>query len=117
MWHTFELQIPDTTGGIAVNLTAWSVYLPEAPIGPLRAGPRTWLEVSQVRLTGPDIDQLLSGLAAVAPVIEAARPDHHVLIDVVDVQYRTSSSQPGIMAAAIMGWAAEEFDFTWSATA
>jgi hypothetical protein len=107
MWRTFRLRTCEDGWDVTVDLTAWCVELPDAPSEAIPAGERTWLDVSQVRLAPEDVEQLRWGLTAVAPAIEAGRPDRHVLIDVIDVQYH----QPQGMAAAIIGWAAEEFSF------
>jgi hypothetical protein len=111
MWRTFELRVCKASWGIAIDLTAWSVELPEPPAGSLRAGDRTWLEVSQVDLPRDAVDQLLYGLSIVAPLIETVRPERHVLVDVIEVQHMPGGYQAEGLAVAIIGWTAEEFDF------
>jgi hypothetical protein len=56
-----------------------------------------------------DICQILRGLALMALAIQRARPDAHVLIELGAVTFVPTDYQPEGLAAAIIGWSAEEF--------
>ena len=108
--RTFALRILKASWGIAIDLAADAQRRAEPPEGALPAGDRVWLDVSHVALGPRDIEQLRLGLSRVSPMIASRDPGHHVLVQIDDVRYTPTDYQPEGMAAAIIGWATEEFD-------
>lgn len=110
MSRTFALRILKSTWGIAIDLQAQSRILDEVPGGLIKAGERTWLDASKIKLGDQDISQLASGLSLASPMIERQHGSGHVVVDVLHVDYAPTDYQAEGMAAAMLGWAAEEFD-------
>lgn len=110
-WRTFPLRVLKASWGVAIDLRARAVPAAEPPVGSLRAGGRVLLDVSHVQLPATDVLQLLRGLRAVAAQIEAAVPgEDYLVVEVDEVSYPPTDYQPEGVAAAMIGWATEEFD-------
>jgi hypothetical protein len=108
-WRTFPLRILKASWGIAIDLQARAVLAEDPPHDLLRVSPRVWLDVSGVQLPDADIEQLVRGLTVMAPAIEKKNQDEYVIIQVGRVSYTPTDYQPEGMAAAMIGWVAEEF--------
>jgi hypothetical protein len=108
--RTFELRLLKSTWGIAIDLRAQAQFLLQAPSGLIMAGERTWLDVSKFTLPDQDIMQLAAGLALASPTIQLQHASGHVVVEVLHVDYTPTDYQSEGMAAAMLGWAAEEFD-------
>jgi hypothetical protein len=108
--RTFALRLLKSTWGIAIDLQAQAQFLLEAPSGLILAGERTWLDASKIKLAEQDITQLASGLSLASPMIERQHASGHVVVEVLQVDYTPTDYQPEGMAAAMLGWAAEEFE-------
>jgi hypothetical protein len=76
----------------------------------IQAGKRTWLDVSRVQIGAADIAQLAFGLGLASPGIESHVATGHVVVEVQQVDYTPTDYQAEGMAAAMLGWAQEEFD-------
>lgn len=111
-WHTFPLRILKASWGIAVDLRARAVPSAQARLGALPVSGRVLLDVANVQLPAADIEQLVYGLGVMASAIEAKEPDGYVVIEVGDVEYTPTDYQPEGLAAAMIGWASEEFDLS-----
>jgi hypothetical protein len=108
-WRTFSLRILKASWGIAIDLQARAVLAEDPPHDLLSVSPRVWLDVSGVQLPDADIKQLVRGLTVMAPAIENKNQDAYVIIEVGRVSYTPTDYQPEGMAAAMIGWVAEEF--------
>lgn len=108
--RTFELRVLKGSWGIAIDLVAHAQRLASPPADALPAGDRTWLDVSDVALGRQDVEQLVLGLSRVSAMIAEHEPRTHVVIRIDDVRYTPTDYQPEGMAAAIIGWATEEFE-------
>jgi hypothetical protein len=108
-WRTFPLRILKASWGIAIDLQARAVLAESPPHDLPSVSPRVWLDVSGVRLPDTDIKQLVRGLTVMAPAIENKNQDAYVIIEVGRVSYTPTDYQPEGMAAAMIGWVAEEF--------
>jgi len=95
--------------GIAIDLRARAVIGDDLPPDSLPAGDRVALAVNGVQLEAEEVEQLLRGLGLMAPAIEAAHPDVHVLVRLGAVSFTPTDYQPEGLVAAMIGWAAEEF--------
>jgi hypothetical protein len=112
VWRTFPLRILKWSWGIAIDLRARAVLAAQPRAGALRVGDRLQLDVSQVQLPDQDIEQLIRGLRIMAEKIMAAQPHGYVVVEVDKVKYTPTDYQPEGVAAAMIGWAAEEFELT-----
>ena len=74
----------------------------------LRVSPRVWLDVSGVQLPDEDIKQLVRGLTVMAPAIENKEQSGYMIIEVGRVSYTPTDYQGEGMAAAMIGWVAED---------
>jgi len=108
-WHTFPLRILQASWGIAVDFRARAVLAEEPRTGLLAASRRVLLDLSGVQLSAADTGQLLRGLNSMAAAIEAKEPSGYVVIEVDEVTYTPTDYQPEGLAAAMIGWASEEF--------
>jgi hypothetical protein len=108
----FALRVLKSSWGIAIDLQARSCVVEASPAGLVRGGSRTWMDISRVVLDERDALELALGMSRVAPMIERVRPDGHVIIEVLSVQFTPTDYQPEGMAAAMVGWATEEFNWT-----
>lgn len=108
-WRTFPLRILKATWGIAIDFQARAMITPDEPHGLLAVSKRVLLDVRRVSLPAVEIRQLQTGLLSMAPGIEASIEDGYVVIEVGDVAYAPTDYQPEGLAAAIVGWVAEEF--------
>ena len=108
-WRTFSLRVLRASWGIAVDLRARSAHTDAFPPDALLASGKVALAFSNVSLAPEDISQLLRGLTLMAPAIERARPGASVLIELGTVTFTPTDYQPEGLAAAIIGWSAEEF--------
>ena len=114
-WRTFRFRVLKSSWGIAVDLTARTWTGVDVPRRAIQVGSRTWLDVSSGQLTSVDVDQLVFAARRVADSIEAARPGANVTIDVRDVAYALTDYQAEGLAAALIGWAIEEFELEYPA--
>jgi hypothetical protein len=112
MWHTFPLRILKSSWGIAIDLRARAVLAAKPKAGAMRVAERVQLDVSKVQLPDEDNEQLIRGLKIMAAKIMAAQPHGYVVIEVDKVEYTPTDYQPEGLAAAMIGWAAEEFNLT-----
>ena len=110
MARTFELRILKASWGIAIDLTAEAQWRFGAPEGLMKAGDRVWLDASAVQLGPADIEQLRLGLSRVSPQVAAKDPERQIIVRIIDVSYTPTDYQAEGMAAAMVGWASEEFD-------
>lgn len=108
-WRNFPLRILKSSWGIAIDLQARAVLVKNPPHGLLSASPRVWLDVRSIHLSDVDTNQLVRGLMMIAPAIEDTARSEYVIIEVGRVRYTPTDYQPEGMAAAIIGWASEEF--------
>ncbi len=68
------------------------------------------MDVSRVNIGEADAAQLAFGLALASSRIERHLAAGHVVVDVRQVDYTPTDYQVEGMAAAMLGWAQEEFD-------
>lgn len=108
-WRTFPLRVLKAAWGIAIDLRARAVFSAQVPSGLLTAGNRVLLDVSKVQLPAVDVEQLQTGLQAMAAAIEASVAHGYIVIEVGDVNYTPTDYQPEGLAAAMVGWVCEEF--------
>ncbi len=108
-WRTFSLRVLQASWGIAIDLQARSGHCGEFPPGSLQVADRVALAVGDVELGEQDTDQLVRGLALMAPAIQRRRPNAQVLVELGAVTFTLTDYQPEGLAAAMIGWAAEEF--------
>lgn len=108
-WRIFPLRILHGARGIAIGLRARAVSSTRAPPGLLSAGERVLLDVRGVRLAAADAGQLQAGLRLVAAAIGALVAHGYVIIEVGEVTCTPADYQAEGVAAAMAGWACEEF--------
>jgi len=117
--HRFKRQT--NAFGVFVGITAYTIRTPTAPTtGGDPISNRVWLDTTTVTdlfrntpiiLSEDEIEWVRTGLRQVVEDIESTEPQGHIIIVVhglerVEVDY----IEPGL-AAAIAGWAADEFGF------
>lgn len=105
----YSLRIIKAAWGIAIDLRAQAVYSHRKPPGLLDAGKRVLLDVSCVQLSAADIEQLQAGLQSIAAAIETSVAHGYVVIEIHEVKYTPTDYQPEGLAAAMIGWACQEF--------
>lgn len=109
-WRTFSLRVLQASWGIAIDLRARSAHCGTFPPEAIHVSDALALVAAgEVRLDAEGVGQVLRGLALMAPAIQRARPDAHVLIELGAVTFVPTDYQPEGLAVAIIGWAAEEF--------
>jgi hypothetical protein len=96
-----------------VELTATAVSGESAapPQGARRITDHLWLAVLDKTALEEDVHHMEFGLRQVADAIGTARPEQVVVIQLDQLTYPLTDYQPEAAAAAIAGWAAEEFGF------
>lgn len=99
--------------GLYVELTATAVSRESVtpPPGARRITGYLWLTVLDKTALEEDVHHLEFGLRQVADAIQTARPGQVTVIQLDLLTYLLTDYQPEAAAAAIAGWAAEEFGF------
>lgn len=106
--RTFAFRSLQGSWGIAIDLTAQAFAGAPETNAAEPVGTHIWLAVS-TPLPEADRRSLLAGLASVASRIDAVTNKADFLIEVQRVQYTPTDYQVEGLAAAIIGWACEEF--------
>lgn len=109
--HTFVYRKFSGPWGLYVELTASAHPAAAPPEGAQRITDRILLEVADSAATEEDVRQLAFGLRQVASGIEARIEAPLVTIRVETLEYPPTDYQPEAAAAAVAGWAAQEFGF------
>jgi hypothetical protein len=107
--RSFSLRILKSGWGIAIDIVAQASVSPASTSGAIQASPRIWLRILPP-LPTDDSNWLLFGLRRVASQIEEAYPHDPIMVEIEQIDYVPTDYQPEAMAAAIIGWATEEFD-------
>jgi hypothetical protein len=109
VWRTFALRVLQASWGIAIDLRARAVFDDVLPPESLLVGNRVALDLTDVQLGAEEVEQLQRGLRLMTPAIELAHPDGKILIKIGEVGFTPTDYQPEGLAAAMIGWASEEF--------
>ncbi|WP_432010508.1 hypothetical protein [Streptomyces cucumeris] len=118
--RTTRYRMMRAARGIAIDLTADAVLTTGPPPRGERVTARVWLDTAPVRthppedrsglrLTAEEAAWLGPGLALAAPAIEARTAGRYALVTVERVRFPEADFQPEGLAAALLGWAEEEF--------
>jgi hypothetical protein len=115
--HTYQCLSP-AGWGIFVQLAAVTEWTAAMPLLGEPVSGRVWLDLSEVRDAGHGTPMPLSpgeaqwlrfGLGWIAPRIEAAIGRGHVLVTVRTLKLARCDYQEEGLAAALVGWAVDEF--------
>jgi hypothetical protein len=97
---------------LTATATAASDVSAVASPGARRITDHLWLTVLDKTALEEDVHHLEFGLRQVADAIAALQPEQSVIVQVERLTYPLTDYQPEAAAAAIAGWAAQEFGFT-----
>ncbi len=107
--RSFALRITTGDAGVAVDVVARVHRGSPPPREAFKAGSRTWLYVLQP-LEPEHRQSLRNGLRHVATQVEQAVPGELVVVEVESIEFAPADCPADAFAAAIIGWAADEFD-------
>jgi hypothetical protein len=110
--RTYVYKILKGAWGIRISLTAEAVRSTEPNPGAIGFGSRMWLS-SQIEgdsLSESDMEMLAQGLRLLVDEIGEAVSHEPLVVVLQDLQYVESDFQPEGLAAAMFGWAIEEFE-------
>ena len=112
MVRTFKYRLVKASWAIAIDITAEASFPAVLPGAATKIQDRLWLNIAPEWLSKDERRYLQVGMTLVADSILASQPKAgHILVTVVDVQYNPCHYQPEGLAAALVGWAAQEFSF------
>ena len=104
----FNLRLLQEWRKLRIDLTAEVTTRDEPPTDAIKVAPRTWI---QIPATVIDLDRphLVIGLAMRAAEIETLRPEGHIVVHVLSLDYQPEYYDSDAVPLAMLGWASEEF--------
>lgn len=112
MITTYRYRFIRYLWGVAIDLDAEVVALPTYDGQPIAIGPDIWLGVNARGLTNNEIEYLVLGVRFVEKQIRLHAVEQlPVVICVQGIHFNSCDYQPEGLACAIVGWAAQEWNF------
>src|SRR5438552_3640070 len=113
MATTFKYRLVKASWAVAIDVTAESGSPSAVPRNAMNVQGRLWLIIVPRWLSKEERQYLKIGLRLVADSIFQCRSGTEpILVRVADVSFNACHYQPEGLAAAIAGWAAQEFAFS-----
>ena len=113
MVRTFKYRLVKASWAIAIDIAAEVNFPTALPAKAVNIKDGLWLAIVPQWLSDDEQRYLTLGMTLVADSILALAKTEtgRILVNVLDVQYNPCHYQSEGLAAALMGWAAEEFSF------
>jgi hypothetical protein len=111
MVRTFKYRLVKASWAIAIDITAEATFPTALPAKAVNIKDGLWLAIVPQWLSEDEQRYLTIGMTLVADSILAKAGTGRILVNVLDVQYNPCHYQSQGLAAALMGWGAEEFSF------
>lgn len=107
----YKYRLLKSSWGIAIDVTARRVAKFSTFVGLHQITSEIQIQIQQSHLTNREIGFILKGLELVALKISSNSIKYPVYIEIQNLHYNPTDYQEEGLAAAMIGWASQEFNF------